>query len=165
MKERTSKNVHTAYVGEAKAYQRLLEFASKAEQEGYPQIAHLFRVVAASESVHARRHFRQLESIKDTQTNMEYAFEQENAVNGNHYPRMLKEAEEDGEKAAALVFSQARDVEAIHAKLYKRALANLAVEEDSDYYVCEVCGYVQEKAVPDKCPVCNAPGEKFFKVK
>lgn len=164
MKERTAKNVHDAFVGEAKAYQRLLEYAQKAEDEGFPQIAHLFRAVASSESVHSRRHFRLLESIRDTQSNMEQAFEQENAVNGVYYPKMLTEAEEDGEKNAALVFTHARDVEGIHSKLYKKALDNFAEEKFVEYHVCGVCGYVHENEPPDSCPVCGAPKEKFFKV-
>lgn len=122
MKERTASNVHEAFVGEAKAYQRLLMFAKKAEEEELPQIAHLFRAVAAAEGVHSRRHFALLESVADTQTNLERVFQSENAVNGVHYLRMLQEAEQDGEETAALVFSQARDVEAEHANLYKRAL-------------------------------------------
>jgi len=48
LKERTANNVHTAFVGEAKANQRLLMYAKKAEQEDLPQIAHLFRAVAAA---------------------------------------------------------------------------------------------------------------------
>ena len=111
MKEKTAKNLHTAFVGEAKAYQRLMAFAEKATKEGLPQIAHLFRAVAASEGIHAKRNFRLLEAVKDTQTNMEYAFQQETLVSGNYYPKMIKEAEEDGEKAAAVIFSQAKDVE------------------------------------------------------
>jgi len=165
MNERTAKNVHDAFVGEAKAYQRLLEYARKAEEEGFEQIAHLFRAVAESESVHSRRHFRLLEVVADTQANMEKAFQQENAVNGNYYPKMLTEAEEDGETAAALVFSQARDVEGVHGKLYRKALDHFMEEKMVDYYICSICGYVHETDTPDNCPVCNAPKEKFFKVK
>jgi rubrerythrin len=164
MKERTARNVHDAFVGEAKANQRLLEYAKKAEDEGFAQIAHLFRAVAASESIHSRRHFRLLETVKDTQANMEKAFQQENAVNGNYYPKMLTEAEEDGESAAAMVFSQARDVEGVHSKLYRKALDHFMEEVMVDYYICSVCGFVHEKTVPESCPVCNAPPDKFFKL-
>ncbi len=164
MKEKTAKNVHDAFVGEAKAYQRLTAFAEKATQEELPQMAHLFRAVAASEGVHAKRNFRLLEAIKDTQTNMEYAFQQENLVSGNYYPKMLQEAEEEGEKAAGLVFSQAKDVEEVHAELYRKALEHLTEEENTEYYVCEVCGYVHERVAPDKCPICGAPRDRFFKV-
>jgi len=57
-------------------------FAKQAEKEGLPQIAHLFRAVAAAEGVHSRRHFALLESGADTQTNLEQTFQLETAVNG-----------------------------------------------------------------------------------
>lgn len=138
MKERTASNVHEAFVGEANAYQRLLMFAKKAEEEELPQIAHLFRAVAAAEGVHSRRHFALLESVADTQTNLERVFQSENAVNGVHYLRMLQEAEQDGEETVALVFSQARDVEAEHANLYKRALNDVIAQRSTEYYVCTI---------------------------
>lgn len=164
LKERTGNNVHSAFVEEAKAHQRLLMFAKKAEEEDLPQIAHLFRAVATAEGIHSRRHFALLESVDDTQTNLEKAFQSETAVNGVHYPRMLREAEEDGEETAALVFSQARDVEEGHARLYKRALNNLIAETSTEYYVCKVCGHVAERKLPEKCPVCSAPKSKFERV-
>jgi rubrerythrin len=163
LKNRTANNVHNAFVEEGKANQRLLLFAKKAEEEDLPQIAHLFRAVAAAEGVHSRRHFALLEAVADTQTNLERAFQSETAVNGVHYPKMLREAEEDGEEAAALVFSQARDVEDGHAKLYKRALSHLIAETSTEYYVCAVCGYVSQRK-PRACPICNSPKSKFEKV-
>ncbi|UCC34088.1 MAG: rubrerythrin family protein [Candidatus Bathyarchaeota archaeon] len=164
MKERTANNVHTAFVEEAKAHQRLLMFAKKAEEEKLPQIAHLFRAVAAAEGIHSRRHFALLESVADTQTNLERAFQSETAVNGIYYPQMLREAEEEGEETSALVFSQARDVEDGHAKLYKRALDHLIAETSTEYYVCAVCGHIAERKLPENCPICGAPQSKFEKV-
>jgi rubrerythrin len=164
MKERTANNVHEAFVGEAKAYQRLLMFAKKAEAEELPQIAHLFRAVAAAEGVHSRRHFSLLESVADTQSNLERAFQSENAVNGVHYPKMLQEAEQDGEEAAALVFSQARDVEAEHASLYKKALDHLIAQRFTDYYICTVCGHISERGPPERCPICGAAQSAFEKI-
>jgi rubrerythrin len=164
MKERTATNVHFAFVGEAKAHQRLIMFAKKAEEENLPQIAHLFRAVAAAEGVHSRRHFAMLESVADTQTNLERAFQSERTVNDVRYPEMLRAAEEDGEEAAALVFSQARDVEDEHAQLYKKALNNLIAQRSTEYYVCTVCGHVSEGKPPDVCPVCGARSSEFEKV-
>ena len=164
MKEKTARNIHTAFVEEAKAHQRLLMFAKGAEKEGLLQIAHLFRAVAAAEGVHSRRHFALLESIADTQTNLERAFQSETAVNGVHYPKMLQESEEEDEKAAAVVFSQARDVEGTHAKLYRNALNHLIAERSTEYYVCTVCGHVAEIKPPENCPICNALKSSFRKV-
>jgi len=164
LKERTANNVHTAFVEEAKACQRLLMFAKKANEEELPQIAHLFRAIAAAESVHSRRHFALLESVADTQSNLNRAFQSETAVTGIYYPKMLHEAEEDGEEGAALVLSQARDVESFHAKLYKKALDHLIAQRSTDYYVCSVCGYVADGKLPENCPVCGAASTKFEKV-
>lgn len=164
MKERTANNVHDAFVGEAKAFQRLLAFAKKAEDEGLPQIAHLFRAVAAAEGVHSRRHFALLESVADTQSNLERAFQSENAVNGVHYLKMVQEAEQDDEEGAVLVFSQARDIEAEHAKLYRKALDHLIAQRSTDYYVCTICGHIAEREPPETCPVCGAPRSRFEKI-
>ncbi|MEM3673600.1 MAG: rubrerythrin family protein [Candidatus Bathyarchaeia archaeon] len=164
MKERTANNVHTAFVEEAKAYQRLLMFAKKAEEENLPQIAHLFRAVAASEGIHSRRLFALLESVADTQTNLEHAFQTETSVSRIYYPKMLREAEEDGEEEAVLVFSQVRDVENFHAKLYKKALDHLIAQRFTKYYICTVCGYVAEGEPPNTCPICSAPSSKFEKI-
>ena len=165
MKERTANNVHTAFIEEAKAYQRLLIFARKAEEEDLPQIAHLFRAVAAGEGIHSRRHFTLLESVSDTQSNLERSFQSERGVNAVHYPKMIREAEEDDEEAVALVFSQSRDVEAVHAKLYKRALNNLIAQQSTKYFVCTICGYIAERELPESCSICKAPKSKFQEVK
>jgi rubrerythrin len=55
-------------------------------------------------------------------------------------------------------------VEERHAKLYERVLQHLVADEVPDYFVCQVCGYVADGVVPEKCPICGAPEEKFLKV-
>lgn len=163
MHENTQGNLYEAFVGEAKAHHRLLAFARKAEEEGYSQVAKLFRAVAAAEGVHAERHLRLLGEavVRSTEENLQYSFEQETTVNQVYYPEFIHMAEEEGEKAAVVTFKQARDVEERHAELYKRALAAMLRDETHDYYVCQVCGYVAELEPPDECPICNAKREKF----
>ena len=163
MSEKTQENVYTAFVGEAKAYHRLLAFARKADDEGYEQVAKLFRAVAAAEGVHVERHLRLLGEayVKSTEENLQYSFEQETTVNQVYYPQFIREAEDEEEPAAAVTFKQARDVEEGHAALYKRALSAMLRDETHDYHVCQVCGYVAEREPPDQCPVCNAKREKF----
>jgi len=163
MQEKTEKNARAAFIGEAKAYFRLLAFAEKAQAEDNLQIALLFRAIAEAERVHATRNLNLIKDIivKDTDTNLENAFEQEKSISENEYPNFLKDAEDEGEKAAAFVFSQARDAESFHAKLYERAIYQSMKEEVKAYQVCQVCGYVTDKKAPSKCPVCGAPEEKF----
>jgi rubrerythrin len=164
MSEKTMNNIKEAFVGEAKAYFRLLAFAKRADKDGYTQIAKLFRVIAEAEKVHAQSNFRLLESVKSTEENLQSSFESETKVSGNVYPRLIKEAEEEGNKAAVIVFSHSRDVEDVHAKLYKSAMDGMVNEKSIDYSVCQVCGYVAEGEPPDTCPICNAKKEMFLKV-
>lgn len=163
MKEKTRENVYKAFIGEAKAYFRLLAYAEKADEEEVPQIALLFRAIAEAERVHAMRHMNLMKDlvVKDTDTNLEKSFQREKSISENEYPDMLKEAEEEGEKAAVTVFSQARDAEGYHAKLYDRAIYHTIKDKETTYYVCQVCGYVSDGKLPDECPVCGAPKEKF----
>lgn len=166
MKEQTQHNVYQAFVGEAKAYHRLLAFARKADEEGYAQIARLFRAVATAEGVHTERHLRLLGEavVQSTEENLQSSFERETGVNQVYYPQFIEDAEEEDERAAALTFSQARDVEEGHAALYKRALSAMLRDEDHDFYVCQVCGYVAEREAPDQCPICGARRERFIRV-
>ena len=163
MKERTRDNIYTAFVGEAKAYFRLLAYAEKAKEEDLPQIDLLFRSIAEAERVHATRHLNSLKQVivKDTDTNLEASFQREKSISENEYPEFISQAEEDGEKAAAIAFTQARDAETFHAKLYERAIMNVIKDVVKAYHVCQVCGYVTDKKIPKKCPVCGAPEEKF----
>ncbi|MGM0454196.1 MAG: rubrerythrin family protein [Thermodesulfobacteriota bacterium] len=163
MKEKTKQNVYKAFIGEAKAYFRLLAYAEKAEEEEVPQVALLFRAIAEAERVHATRHMNLVKDliVKDTDTNLMNSFKREQSVSENEYPDLIKDAEEEGETAAATTFSQARDAETYHAKLYERAIYNVIKDVTKAYHVCQVCGYVTEKKLPDKCPVCGAPKDQF----
>lgn len=163
MKQKTKDNVYKAFIGEAKAYFRLLAYAEKAEEEAVPQIALLFRAIAEAERVHATRQLNLIRDliVKDTDTNLEKSFQREKSVSENEYPDFLKDAEEEGETAAALAFSHARDAENYHAKLYEQAIYHVIRDDVKAYHVCQVCGYVTNKKIPAKCPVCGAPKDKF----
>ncbi|MDL2328343.1 rubrerythrin family protein [Desulfosarcina sp. OttesenSCG-928-A07] len=163
MKPKTKENIEKAFIGEAKAYFRLLAYAEKAAEEDIPQVALLFRAIAEAERVHATRHLNLVKDIvvKDTDTNLEESFQREKTVSEIAYPEFLKVAEDEGEKAAAMVFSFARDAEEYHAKLYDRAIMNMINNKVKEYHVCQVCGYVTDLKIPDKCPICGAPPEKF----
>ncbi len=163
MQPKTKDNIHKAFIGEAKAYFRLLAYAEKADEEEVPQIALLFRAIAEAERVHATRQMNLVKDliVKDTDTNLEKSFQREKSVSENEYPEFLKIAEEEGETVAALAFSHARDAEGFHAKLYERAIMNVIKDEVKEYYVCQVCGFVTDKKIPKKCPVCGAPEEMF----
>jgi len=157
----TDKNLYTAFVGEAKAALRLKGYAEKADKEGYPQMAKLFRAISAAEEIHALKHLRLLKIIQTTEENLQASFESESSVSENVYPEFIRIAEEEGNTGARISFSHARDAEDFHGKLYKAAIADMIREQDSELHVCTVCGYVASGSMPDTCPVCNAAKERF----
>jgi rubrerythrin len=160
MKE-TRDALQQAYAGEAKAALRLKVYAEKAEEEGYPQIAKLFRVIAHSEEIHGARALKVLKEIKTTEENLAESFESEERVAEVAYGEFVKQAEAEGNRAAVLHFSQSKDVEETHAKLYKEAMSHMLEERETTYYVCQVCGYVADGILPDICPVCGANSDRF----
>ena len=54
------------------------------------------------------------------------------------YDQFVKTAEEAGDTGAVLHFSQSKDVEETHAKLYKQAMAHFMEERETTYYVCKI---------------------------
>ena len=162
MPTKTERNLTYAFAAESKAAARNAAFALKAELDGYPQIAHLFRAVSEAESVHARRYLNFIRGkIGSTEENLESAFQNEIKANAEEYPSLIKEAFEEGRKSVEEAFSQARDVESGHAELYKRAMGDMLADRTNDYYVCQVCGYVSKNNAPEKCPICGAVQVKF----
>ena len=153
--------VREAYAGEAKATLRLRAFAEKADEEGYPQMAKLFRVIAFSEWIHGVRALRLLREIGTTEENLAESFESEEKVAGVAYGEFVKIADKAGDRASALYFRQSKDVEDVHAKLYKEAMDNLLEERQTTYFVCKVCGYVSDGVLPDQCPICGVKKENF----
>lgn len=167
--EKTVKTVEqafkTAFRGEAKAALRLKLYAEKATQEGYLQIAHLFNVISFSESIHGTRSLRMLKKLNSTEQNLKNSFESECNIAEVAYGEFAELAANEDNTAAQTIFTQTRDVERIHGKLYKEAMNHLMEERETNYYVCKVCGFVSDGLLPDTCPICNAPKEKFEKFK
>jgi rubrerythrin len=163
----TIDNLQEAFAGESQANRKYLAFGKKAEEDGYPQIAKLFRAAAEAETIHAHAHFRVMDGIKDTPTNLKSAIEGEGFEFQEMYPKFLAEAQAEGLKPAEFSFKNALAVEEIHYGLYSKALEAATSGSDlsvTAIYVCPVCGNTVEGDVPDTCPVCNVPGSKFFEV-
>ena len=161
MDEKIRDALYKAYTGEAKAALRLKVFAKKAEDDGYAQVAKLFRVVAFSEEIHGERALRVLREIRSTEDNLQESFESEINVAQVAYENFIQQALDMGENEAAEHFTQSRDVEEGHAKLYKSALNDMMEDRTTTYYVCSVCGYVSDGVLPDECPVCGAKKDQF----
>lgn len=160
----TEKNLNEAFAGESQANRRYLAFAKKAEEDGYKQVAKLFRAAAEAETVHAHSHLRALGGVKSTKENIQEAISGETHEFKSMYPEMLAKAKAEGIKQAEVSFDYANQVEKIHAALYQKAMAELGKNKEVDYNVCPVCGNTVEEKAPDKCPICDTPGSKFIRV-
>ena len=160
----SEKNLREAFAGESQANRRYLAFAKKADEEGYKQVAKLFRAAAEAETVHAHAHLRALSGIKATKENIQEAITGETHEFKKMYPEFLAKAKQEGIKPAEMSFDHANQVEKIHAALYEKAIANLGKNEAVDYYVCPVCGNTVEGKAPAECPICGTAGSKFLKV-
>lgn len=164
---KTEEGLKTAFAGESQANRKYLAFAEKADKEGFPQIAKVFRAAAAAETVHAHNHLRVLSGIKSTKENVQAAIEGEHYEFTKMYPEFLEAAKNEGNNEAERTFNYANEVEKVHHKLYTAALE--AVEngkdlETKDIYICPVCGYTHEGTPPDNCPVCGALKKVFKKI-
>lgn len=166
---KTLEDLQAAFAGESQANRKYTAYAQKAEADGYPQIAKLFRAAAAGETVHAIAHYKAMDGVKSTAENLQDAIHGENYEVVSMYPAFIKDAEAEGENRRAVnSFHNAFEVEKIHEALYREALALLEAgkkeEEEYDYYVCPVCGFVHKRGAPERCPVCGTPGARFEKI-
>jgi rubrerythrin len=163
---KTSDNLQEAFSGESQASRKYLYFAQKADEEGYKQIARLFRAASDAETVHARNHLRVMQGINSTGENLKAAIGGENYEFTKMYPEFMKQADADGNQKAKDSFDLANKVEQIHHRLYQQALGVLEkgrAMAEKPIYVCQVCGNTVEGEAPEKCPICGAP-RKMFKL-
>jgi rubrerythrin len=160
----TLDNLKEAFAGESQAFQKYSAFAKKAEQDGFPVIARLFRLTAQAEKIHAEGHFRSMDGIGSTVENLRAAIDGETHEYTLMYPPMVRQAGEDGHKAKRML-GYAVEAERVHAQLYTRALDAAQAGKDlnvSDFYLCPVCGYLEFGEAPEKCPVCGTLRAKFI---
>ncbi len=163
----TTENLQEAFAGESQANRRYLAFAQKADADGFPQVAKLFRAAADAETIHAHAHLRALDGIQSTEENLKAAVEGERYEYQEMYPGFLSTAQQEANKRAEIGFRNANAAEEVHYNLYKQALERVQAGQDLDaisVYVCPVCGNIEFGTRPERCSICNAMGEKFFEV-
>jgi rubrerythrin len=156
-----------AFAGESQANRKYLAFAQKAEQDGFPQVAKLFRAAAEAETVHAHAHLRALDGVKSTQENLMEAISGETYEYKEMYPPFLADAQKEGNKRAEFSFKNALAVEEVHAELYGKALSAVKGGQDlpaAPIFVCNVCGHTVMGEAPERCPVCGAKHDRFIEV-
>jgi len=173
-------NLQKAHNGELNAKVRYLEFAVKADEEGYKSVAALFRAAADSEAIHAKNFAETIVKlgavpktemekpvVKSTKENLEAAVKGETAEKDTIYPDFAKQAGEAKQAGAAMNFKAAMAAEAEHAKFYQQALDKMDdwKAAGKEFAVCQVCGYTVMGEPPLKCVICASPREKFKVIK
>jgi len=161
----TEQNLRDAFAGESQAHMRYLIFANKAEEEGKPNVARLFRAVAFAEQVHATNHFKTLGNLGETVENLQAAIDGENFEVEEMYPAYDSVAKLQDEKGAIRSVHYAIEAEKIHAAMYTEARQTVKEGKDADLgdiFICPVCGYTVEGEPPGTCPVCGVKKEKFI---
>jgi rubrerythrin len=164
---KTEENLMAAFAGESQANRRYLAFAAKADQDGFPQVARLFRAAAAAETVHALADLRAAGGVRSTAENLAAAIEGEHHEFTEMYPEFVAAAKAEQHQRGRVTMGNAMAVEEVHHGLYREALA--AVTGGSDLpaarvWVCDVCGNTFVGEHPEVCPVCGVPHTRFSEV-
>jgi rubrerythrin len=161
-----TEDLKEAFAGESQANQKYRAFAARAEQDGFPNIARLFRTTAEAERIHAEGHLKALDGVGTTADNLKAAIEGETHEFTEMYPPMLQRATEAGHKGKRM-FGYAVEAEAVHAKLYALALEAVKAGKDlaeTKFYLCPVCGHIEFGEPPESCPICGTKASKFVQV-
>lgn len=164
MRAMTETNLKDAFAGESQAHMKYLAFAEKAEKDGFPKVALLFRAISYAEQVHAHNHLKVLDGVGDTAANLEAAMAGENFEVEEMYPAYDAVAQLQAEKGALRSIHYALEAEKGHEELYGRALAAVKGGKDieaASVYVCPTCGHTHVGKPQERCPVCNVPPEKY----
>jgi rubrerythrin len=162
---KTQEDLLAAFAGESQANRKYTAFAEAAEKEGHKSIARLFRATAEAETTHALAEFRLAGKVGDTKANLQSAIDGETYEYTEMYPNFEGDAKAENQDGAYRAFSLAKAAEEVHARLYKEALDNLAkgADDNADYYLCPICGYIEKGRAPENCPICKAKGSVFKK--
>ncbi len=164
---KTEENLKAAFAGESQARNKYTYFAKVAHKEGFHYIGKLFEETADNEMRHAKDEFGLLKGIGDTAANLQEAIDGEHYETITMYPDFAKDAEAEGNMAAAALFRQIAKVEEHHRDRYKRLLEMLKEgtvfkRKEPIKWKCSVCGYIHEGTEPSaKCPCCKHPLEYF----
>ena len=164
MHKMTEESLKASFAGESQAHIKYLNYAVKAEAEGKPNVARLFRAASAAEQYHATTHLKTLGGVSSTGDNLAAAIAGEDFEIDEMYPSYIAGATSQSEKAALRSMNWALEAEKVHSALYKRAQAAVTGGGDLEFgkvHVCGVCGWTGEGDAPDRCPLCGAPRDRF----
>lgn len=164
---RTEANLKSAFAGETQARSKYDYFAKAAENEGFYQIAAIFRETADNEEAHAYIWFNTLGALSNTAQNLENSRSSENFEWTEMYEEFAKTAEEEGFTEIAQKFRMVGAVEKAHEERFLQLINTVEMQKvfektEEIMWQCRNCGHLHfGKKPPEKCPVCGYPKSYF----
>jgi rubrerythrin len=174
------KNLQSSYHTEIHEHALYLEFGKKADEEGYHQVASMFRAMARAEAIHAANKVELIQEmggvppensdpllVQSTKSNLELAVASETFEKDIMYAGFIEQAKQEKDKAAAQTFVYAMSTEPGHMTLFKQALGDLESYrgDHAPFLVCPLCGQVMRTLKGNSCPICATAREKFETVR
>lgn len=166
---RTEANLMAAFAGESQARNKYTYYACKAEEDGYEQIAAIFKETADNEKAHAKMWFKLVKGIGTTEENLKDAAAGEHYEWTQMYAEFAKVAKEEGFDDIAFLFDKVGEVEKHHDERYTALLKNIEdgivfTKSNVVVWKCRNCGYLHAaQEAPEMCPVCAHP-KAYFEV-
>lgn len=163
----TIENAQEALAGESQANRKYLAFSEKAAEEGFKNVATLYKAASEAEAIHAKKLLKVLSMIGSTEKNLEGSIAGETHEFTSMYPEFIRTAEAEKRTDAVLAFTHAMKAEEVHAGLYKKAQAAIKAGSDlgrEKVFLCPICGNIEIGKVPDKCPICGVFGKQFREI-
>jgi rubrerythrin len=157
--------LHAEFAEECQVYWRYSAFAARAKEDGYPNIARLFRTAAEAEKVHAAALLFIMGAVKETAHNLAASAHYEDFLSTQVLPKSVHQADTERDPAASLALTKFLDASRIHSQVFTRGLDAVKSGkdlEDMPMYACPVCGAVILGDTESHCPVCKTPRAMFL---
>jgi rubrerythrin len=180
-KAKTIENMQAAFKGETTASAKCAAYSKKAEQEGYHEIALLFKAASVAENIHANNHKAVLQesgntvpvikpefTVNSTKENLDDAIKGETYEATTMYPEFLTVANDANDQLAMISLTYAYKTEKKHRVMYENALValqkNTVKTLPATFYVCATCGNTYETKAPARCGISMTSREKFITI-
>ena len=178
----TLDNLQTAYYAESNENVLYTKFAKKADDEGYHQVASMFRAVARAEEIHATKKagfIKQLGGslkadslgeqalVGTTRENIDFALLSEAYERDVMYPEFIAQAQKENNAEVVRSFKLCMAAEPRHHAMFKQILKDLEGYRgaSAQFLVCPECGNAVRTMTKSTCEICATPKEKFEIVK
>ena len=173
--ENTIANLKVAITNEANSKEKYLAFAEKASNEGYKNIANMFKAAAAAENVHLNSFNEVLKklgepeftptpeapTVNSTADNIQNSTDSETKEYTETYPNFIATAKKENSNDAVEVFKLASLAEENHSVHFSAALTMNDNAVPQVFFVCTRCGGLFLKNFT-KCGLCQADTERQY---